>query len=94
NLMLELNAIYQGKKSYDNLPMEERAKDEIYAKDANGNNYAPSWTTFNLKTSYRLSEKLSISGGLENVTDRRYRPYSSGISGPGRNFILSFKARF
>ncbi|MFT7154314.1 MAG: hemoglobin/transferrin/lactoferrin receptor protein, partial [Alteromonas macleodii] len=32
--------------------------------------------------------------GVENISDQRYRPYSSGIVAPGRNFILSLKARF
>lgn len=26
---------------------------------------------------------------LENITDRRYRPYSSGISAPGRNLTVA-----
>ena len=37
---------------------------------------------------------LSINAGLENLTDQRYRPYSSGLVGPGRNLILSVRARF
>jgi len=31
---------------------------------------------------------------LENSIDQRYRPYSSGISAPGRNFILALKVGF
>jgi hemoglobin/transferrin/lactoferrin receptor protein len=30
---------------------------------------------------------------LENITDIRYRPYSSGISAAGRNLILSLRAQ-
>ena len=93
-LTLEFNAIYQGERSFDNLAVEEQGKDEIYAKDANGNNYSPSWYTLNLKAMYQLNETFSITGGIENLTDQRYRPYSSGISGPGRNFILSIKCNF
>lgn len=94
DLSLEFNATYQGERSFDDLPKEEQEKDEIYAKDAKGNNYAPSWYTLNLKAMYQLSETFSISGGVENLTDRRYRPYSSGISGAGRNFMLSLRADF
>lgn len=93
-LHLEINTIYQAKRSAEDLPQEEQAKDEIYAKDANGNNYSPSWYTLNLKALYEISEYFSISAGLENITDQRYRPYSSGISGPGRNFILSLRINF
>jgi len=93
DLVLELNAMYQSERSFEDLAQEERGKDEIYAKDANGNNFAPAWYTLNLKTSYRLTETLSMSGGVENLTDQRYRPYSSGISGAGRNFVLSLTAQ-
>jgi hemoglobin/transferrin/lactoferrin receptor protein len=94
DLTLEFNAMYQGTRSFDDLPVEEQGKDEIYAKDANGNNYSPAWYTLNLMAMVKLTETFSISGGLENLTDQRYRPYSSGISGPGRNFVLSLRADF
>jgi len=90
---LQLYWIYQSERSFDKLPVEEQSKDEIYAKDINGNNYAPSWYTLNIKALYHLSEVLSFGAGIENITDQRYRPYSSGISAPGRNFILSFSAK-
>ncbi len=41
---------------------------------------------------YQLSDALAISAGIENLTDARYRPYSSGLVAPGRNFILSLRA--
>jgi hemoglobin/transferrin/lactoferrin receptor protein len=43
---------------------------------------------------YQITDIFSVSGGVENLTDVRYRPYSSGITAPGRNFILSLKASF
>jgi hemoglobin/transferrin/lactoferrin receptor protein len=92
--IIECNTVYQGSRSNDELPVEEQTKDEIYAKDGNGNNYSPSWYTLNVKCIYQLGKNISISGGLENLTDQRYRPYSSGLSGAGRNVILSLSARF
>ncbi len=94
DLTLEFNAMYQGERSFEDLPVEEQGKDEIYAKDADGHNYSPAWYTLNLMAMYRLTETFSISAGMENLTDQRYRPYSSGISGPGRNFVLSLRADF
>ncbi|SMO80702.1 TonB-dependent receptor [Gracilimonas mengyeensis] len=93
-LELELNAYYQGEKKHDELSVSEQGKDEIYALDAEGQTYAPAWYTLNFKARYQLSETLETSAGVENITDQRYRPYSSGISGPGRNFILSLKMMF
>jgi len=88
-LQLQAYAQFQGERSAVNLAVDERSKDEIYAKDDQGRNYAPAWYTLNLKAQYQVSETFSLSGGLENMTDQRYRPYSSGLSGPGRNFILA-----
>ena len=85
-------ANYSGSVAYDDLPDSEKAKDYIYAIDKNGNPYSPSYLTLNLKTSYRFTDHLLISTGLENITDKRYRPYSSGIVSPGRNFVISLKA--
>ena len=94
NLNLQLYATYQGERKYEDLATEEQGKDEIYAKDSNGNNYSPAWYTLNLKGMYQITDALSINAGIENITDQRYRPYSSGISGPGRNFVFSIKASF
>lgn len=89
NLNLQFYVAYQGERKFEDLAVEEQGKDEIYAKDANGNNYSPSWYTLNLKAMYGITEHFTLSAGLENITDQRYRPFSSGISAPGRNFILS-----
>ena len=94
NLSLQFYTFYQGERKYEDLPSEEQAKDEIYAKDAQGRNYSPSWYTHNIKAMYDLTETFTVSAGIENLTDQRYRPYSSGISGAGRNFILSLRANF
>lgn len=93
-LVLEFYCIYQGERSFEDLPQEERGKDEIYAKDPDGNNFSPSWYTINVKAMYRVNEVFTISTGLENLADQRYRPYSSGISGAGRNFMLSLACNF
>lgn len=87
-------SMYQAEVKAENLPQEEKGKTEIYAKDENGNNYAPSWYTLNVKASCQLTETFRLSTGLENITDQRYRGYSSGISGAGRNFLISIQANF
>ena len=91
---LELYAVYQAERKPEGLPESEKGKDEIYAVDADGNTYAPSWYTLNFKARRVLTEVFSIAAGVENLTDQRYRPYSSGISGAGRNFFLSLTASF
>jgi hemoglobin/transferrin/lactoferrin receptor protein len=85
---------YSGGFSFLDLPLEERGKPELYAIDDNGNPYSPSWATFNVKGFYKFSDFLSISGGIENLTNCRYRTYSSGIAAPGLNFVLALIANF
>lgn len=93
-LTFEVNAQYSDGKSYDELPEEEKGKDYIYAIDADGNPYSPSWYTVNIKTMYKFATHFTVSAGVENLTDQRYKTYSSGIVAPGRNFIFSMKATF
>lgn len=93
-LQMEVNLSYQAKRDFEDLPDEEKEKTEFYALDENGNAYSPSWYTLNFKALYKMNDTFDVSGGIENLTDRRYRPYSSGISGAGRNFILSLTAHF
>jgi hemoglobin/transferrin/lactoferrin receptor protein len=90
----EFYAAFSGQASFDHLSPEELDRAYLYALDQEGNPYSPAWCTINLKASYRLNRILSLSCGLENITDKRYRPYSSGISSPGVNFILSLRAGF
>lgn len=89
-----LYANYNGEIAYDDLALSERADSHLYAKDENGNPYAPSWFTLNLKGSYQLAKFVGIDAGLENIFDKRYRPYSSGITAPGRNFIATLRFKF
>ena len=80
---------YNSKISFNNLAESERAKPYMYALDENGNPYSPSWMTFNVRSKYSFSKMLNINFTVENITNKLYRPYSSGISAPGLNFIFS-----
>jgi hemoglobin/transferrin/lactoferrin receptor protein len=93
-LRVQLYAAYQGKRKHEDMAEEEKGKDEICAADADGNTHAPGWYTLNFNAMYRLTDHLSTSAGIENLTDQRYRLCSSGISGPGRNLFLSLWANF
>ena len=93
-LSIQLNAQYSGAVKHANMPEEEKGKGYIYATDDKGNPWSPGWHTINFKASYQFLHNFIVSAGVENLTDQRYRPYSSGIVAPGRNFILSVKASF
>ena len=86
--------LYNGQISNSNLAEEEQSKTNIYAIDNNGKPFSPSWYTINIKLQYLLTKNISTTIGVENITNQLYRSYSSGISGPGRNFILSLKLKY
>lgn len=91
-LKAEFYAQYSGGFTYQQLNVEERDKPFIYAQDAQGRPFSPGWHTLNLKLSYEVSNYLVLTGGVENLSNESYRPYSSGLVAAGRNFFLN--ARF
>ncbi len=86
--------VYSAKIGFEELAPSQRNKPYLYARDQNGNPYSPKWYTINLKALYQITDYLLISAGLENITDQRYRSYSSGIAAAGRNMIISAKVTF
>ncbi len=51
----------------------------------------PAWQTINLRSSYQVNRYVQIQASLENVLDRNYRVFASGISAPGRNLVLTLR---
>ena len=87
----DLYSSYNGPRKFQDMPPTEIEKPYLYATDKNGNPWSPGWFTLNLKVSYNLMKWAIINGGIENILDNRYRPYSSGIVAPGRNYIISLR---
>lgn len=52
----------------------------------------PSWWTANIKSGFQVGTHLEFMLAIENLLDQFYKPFASGVSAPGRNFILT--ARF
>jgi len=91
---LQIYTYFSFGKKYSEMPEEEKSKTEIYPLDKNGNPYSPSWYTINFKARYHLNDNLWLSAGIENITDQRYKTYSSGIAAAGRNLVFSVQAEF
>ncbi len=89
-----LYTYFQGSLSHQELAFGERKKSDLYALDEKGQTYVPSWFTLNWQASYRLGQSWLFSLSVENILDKAYRPYSSGISSAGRNLTLSTSYRF
>lgn len=94
---LDFYGVFNDRMDFEELALTERvntsyAKD--FSKDLKGQNYSAGWYTLNFKTAFFLNQYVVVMLGVENILDRLYRPYSSGINAPGRNFIVSLKANF
>ncbi|MEY4029318.1 MAG: hypothetical protein RJA90_503 [Bacteroidota bacterium] len=87
---LQFYAAYSASVPYENLNEEERQKPAIYARDEDGKPYSPDWYTLNMKGMFTVFKSSTLNIGLENLTNQRYRTYSSGIVAPGFNAIVGF----
>ncbi|MBF4985073.1 TonB-dependent receptor, partial [Nonlabens mediterrranea] len=94
SLKLGLFAQFNGQFDFEDLDPSQQSRPYLYALDASGNPYAPSWYTLNIRSRYNLNDALSLNVTLENMTDQRYRTYSSGVSAAGRNLILGARYQF
>lgn len=54
----------------------------------------PSWWTINFASSIRLPRQLSFQLAFENILDRNYRVFASGISAVGRNVKVTLRKSF
>lgn len=79
---------YNGNRGRNDIPTSEIDR-KPYLYTENG---SPGWYTLNIKSSYQINENFNVNAGIENMLDQHYRPYSSGISAPGRNYILALRA--
>ncbi len=93
-LKLDFFAEYNGELSFDELAPSEQDKAYLYAVDEQGRPYSPGWYTLNITSQLEIAENWLATASLENITDQRYRTYSSGIAAAGRNLILALKYSF
>lgn len=85
----ELFALYNGWKHIeDYYPNGE--DNEVYATPEG----MPSWWTLNLRLQYRFNKFLTAQVACENILNKNYRVFASGISAPGRNFIVGLRGSF
>lgn len=85
---LMLYVLYNGHKKIKDYRLNGE-DNEAYAP-VNG---MPSWYTINLRFQHTINSHFDVYGGIENILDMRYRSFSSGINGAGRNLSCTLKAR-
>jgi hemoglobin/transferrin/lactoferrin receptor protein len=85
-IQAEIFSIYNGaKKLKDYSPSGE---DNLIYATPDG---MPAWWTLNIRTAYKVNKNLQIQAACENIFDKNYRNFASGISAAGRNFMLTLR---
>lgn len=85
---------FNGNRFRNDIPLTEiDSKPYLYATHISDSSKdgSPGWATINLRYQRKLTKRLTINMAIENILDTHYRPYSSGISAPGRNIILAVR---
>jgi len=54
----------------------------------------PAWYTLNFYAAHQFTKQFRLTFGIENILDKHYRPFSSGVSAAGRNFIVGLQGSF
>jgi hemoglobin/transferrin/lactoferrin receptor protein len=54
----------------------------------------PAWATLNFRATYQVNKYAGLSFACENILDQNYRHFASGISAPGRNFVVAVRLHY
>jgi len=87
NTRLELVSRFNGRKGLARY--SDNSSDNLDQATPIG---TPSWYTLNFYAAHRFTKRLRLTFGIENILDKHYRPFSSGVSAAGRNFVLGLQA--
>ncbi|MFN5323825.1 MAG: TonB-dependent receptor plug domain-containing protein [Bacteroidota bacterium] len=90
----ELALDFSSKIRFEDMPTEYLDNLHLFAKDKSGNPYAPSWHIYSIKTKYTFLKAYTVSLGLENILDTRYRTFGSGLAAPGRSVTAGLHLAF
>jgi hemoglobin/transferrin/lactoferrin receptor protein len=54
----------------------------------------PSWFTVNFRAGVTVKKHTQIQLGVENILDKNYRYFASGMSAAGRNLVVAVRYNF
>jgi hemoglobin/transferrin/lactoferrin receptor protein len=85
----EFYSIYNGKKRL--MDYNPNGEDNIQYSTPSG---TPSWFTVNFRAGVSVEKHTQIQLGIENILDKNYRYFASGMSAAGRNLIVAVRYNF
>lgn len=85
----EVFTLFNGKKALEDY--SPSGEDNLSDATPDG---MPGWATINFDAIYQIVPYAAIQVGVENILDKRYRVFASGISAPGRNFVATLRLNY
>jgi hemoglobin/transferrin/lactoferrin receptor protein len=85
-LKAELYVLFNGWKKVKDYNMFGEDNFTSATKDG-----TPAWATLNFRMGYQITKGLQIQCGIENIFDRHYRYFASGVSAAGRNIFFTLR---
>jgi len=85
----ELSSLYNSRKRL--IDYNPAGEDNIQYSTPNG---TPAWYTVNFRAGVTVAKYLTVQAGVENILDRNYRYFASGMSAPGRNLVLALRFNY
>lgn len=90
---------YQAKKGYGEIYSLMNGAKKLNQYNLSGEdnlpyatpNGTPAWATINARVGVEVYSHTHVQLGVENITDRNYRYFASGMSAPGRNLVLAIR---
>ncbi|MBL7773768.1 MAG: TonB-dependent receptor [Chitinophagaceae bacterium] len=85
----ELYCLYNGKKKISDYNPD--GEDNLPYATPNG---MPGWYTINWRMGITVAKYVQLQLGVENILDKNYRYFASGMSAPGRNAVVAVRLNY
>ncbi len=85
----EFWVMYNGWKKIKDYRLDTEDNEDYATADG-----MPAWYTLNIRGQYQITDKFQVQASLDNILNMHYRVFASGISAPGRNLMVTLRARF
>ncbi len=85
----EVFALFNGKKPLSKYRLDAEDNEKYATADG-----SLAWWTLNWRANFQASKRFEIQAAIENIFDKNYRPFASGISAAGRDFRVTVRYGF
>ncbi len=91
------NFIFNGRKKLEDYNISEgidNIEETPFITENDAYYGTPAWQTINIYARYKVTKNIDLLLNVDNIFDRHYKEFASGISAPGRNFSFTLLGNF